>query len=375
MKIAYHVGVFDEVQTGPQIFATQLLRALLALRPHDEWISVVASSRLQREHERSVQRIDPRIRAKTVPLPQSVLLPLQRVLRFPPQRALIGSYDVFHQMWASADPVVPSRKLVVSMYDTVALHWPQEEGALFSGIAPLLQRAAAVMTLSQYSKSQIVREFGVAPERVHVVYAGFEPRYNIEYSIAQVEAALHRHQVTTPYFFYIGGHSPRKNLARLIRSFARAKREFALPHTLALAGSLKNARDDVQKALATAGDAVQTLGYVSDDDVPLLYRGATALLFPSLFEGFGLPVLEAMACGTPVVSSNVTSLPEVAGDAAILVNPESEDEITRAIGEIAGENLQQREARIARGLKQAQRFSWRQCAQIHSDVYNSVARA
>ena len=373
MKIAYHSGILEDVQTGPHIFITQLLRHLVPMRPRDEFVSVVASSRSHAQHAASVHRIHARIRAKTIPIPQSVLHRAHTNLRFPPMRNLIGDYDIYHQMWASTDPAVPSRKLIVSMYDTVALHWPQEEGALFPQVKRLLTRAAAVMTLSEYSKSQIVQEFGVAAERVHVTYAGCEARYNNEYSNQQIEATLRAQNIATPYFFYIGGHSPRKNLLRLVKAFAQAKRDANLPHKLVMAGTLKNARDDIKAAVESAGDAIQILGYVPDEIVPHLYRGATALTFPSLFEGFGLPVVEAMACGTPVITSNVTSLPEVAGDAALMVNPTEESDIARAIVEIANEDDASRQARIARGLKQSQQFSWHKCAQAHSDVYDEVA--
>lgn len=374
MKIAFHSGVLNEVQSGPEIFVTQLLRHLVALRPHDEFLSVMTSTREQELHAQSAARVHSRIQTKTIRFPREWWHALQEKFSFPPLRLAIGDYDVFHQMWATRNPAVPSRKLVVSMYDTVALHWAQEETLDLAKTRRLLSRAAAVLTLSEYSKSQIVQEFGVSAERVHVTLAGCDfAHFHNEYSNAEVAATLAQLNITTPYFFTIGGPAPRKNLKRVIEAFCEAKQQNNLPHKLVLAGTMNHADDEVKHALGHAGDNVQVLGYVPDEIVPHLYRGATALIFASLFEGFGLPVVEAMACGTSVMTSNVTSLPEVAGDAAILVNPTDKKAIACAIVELANEAESARQNRIARGLIQAQKFSWQKCAQVHSDVYDAVA--
>ena len=374
MKIAFHAGVLDEVQSGPEIFVTQLLRHLVSLRPHDEFLSVMASTREHQLHAQSAARIHPNIRAKTIRFPREWWHELQE-FSLPPLRLAIGDYDVFHQMWATRSAAVPSRKLVVSMYDTAALHWAQEDSLDIAKTRRLLARAAAILTLSQHSKSQIVQEFGVEPERVHVTLAGCDfTRYNIEYSNDQIAATLAQLNITTPYFFYLGGTAPRKNLKRVVEAFCDAKQQNNLPHKLVLAGTMNHVDDDLKRALAQAGDDVQVLGYVNNEIVPHLYRGATALLFVSLFEGFGLPVVEAMACGAPVITSNVTSLPEVAGDAAILVDPNDANAIANAIAQIANEDESARQSRIARGLIWAQKFSWQKCAQIHSDVYDAVAK-
>jgi glycosyltransferase involved in cell wall biosynthesis len=285
------------------------------------------------------------------------------------------SYDLFHQMHVTMDPAVPSCKLIVSMHDTVSLQWPGQEAPLFRSSRRLLQRAAAVVTLSEHSRRDIINAFGVEPARVIVIYCGCDHAvYHPHHEPATIQQTLRDATVTRPYILYIGGQAPRKNLVRLIGAFARARQIGSLPHTLVLAGPFAPLRSEVSHAIATSGcsQAIQVLGYVDDQVVPYLYSGADLLLFPSLYEGFGMPVVEAMACGTPVVTSATTSLPEVAGDAAVLVDPESEEAIAAGILSILQECEDVRAARIARGLAQAGKFSWEKCAKEHLAVYDVV---
>jgi len=379
MKIVF-AGSMLGAKAGPGVHATNVMRQLIALRPQDEFVSFQASRRRQ-DHQRAVRETDPsgRLRARGIPLPGRVLHLPQTYLRFPPMRWLLGeSYDLFHQMWVSTDPAVPSHKLVVSMYDTAALIWPGQDGTLFRGAGRMLRRAAAVTTLSEYSRKCIVEAFGVDPQRIHITYSGCNhDLYHDRYDPEQTREALGRLGVSGPYLLFAGGQSPRKNLPRIIEAFATARRRGGLPHQLVLAGPLDPPLPNVAEAIERSGcgASIRILGYVTDDAIPHLYRGADALVFATLFEGFGLPVVEAMACGTPVVTSTASSLPEVAGDACAMVDPESIEAIAAGILQILGEDADARRRRIQRGLTQARKFSWQNCAERHIAVYQRVLAA
>lgn len=378
MKLAFYSGLVGDAKTGWGVYLSNLMRQMLALRPQAEYVSFLASARHAELHRQSVRHIDHtgRLQARTVTIPGRALNFTQNYLHLPPMRMLLGQpYDLYHQMWASTDPAVPSHKLVVSLHDTVSLRWPGHEGKLFKRIRPLLQRAAAVVTVSEYSRQTIIENFGVRPERVRVIYNGcdhetFRPEPD-ELALEQTQARL---GIAPPYLFYIGGQTPRKNLPRLIAAFAQARRMGGLPHSLVLAGPLNPLQSAVAQAIADSGCSanIKLLNYVPDEVVPQLYQGSAALVFPSLHEGFGLPVVEALACGTPVVTSNVTSLPEVAGDAALLVDPESVGEIANGILSVLSENETARKLRLERGIRQAQQFTWQRCAEAHLEIYDEV---
>jgi glycosyltransferase involved in cell wall biosynthesis len=185
-----------------------------------------------------------------------------------------------------------------------------------------------------------------------------------------------RHAVRPPFILYTSRiEHPGKNHARLIHAFADLKRKGGIPHQLVLAGTDRERAEEVHRAARESGFARDILftGFVAAADLPLLYQAADLFVFPSLYEGFGLPILEAMACGTPVGCSKISSMPEVAGDAAVLFDPDEKDSIASAIRSIiTGTDL--RNALAARGLERSRQFSWAKTARQTLEVIRSVAR-
>jgi glycosyltransferase involved in cell wall biosynthesis len=167
---------------------------------------------------------------------------------------------------------------------------------------------------------------------------------------------------------------PRKNLVRLMQAFAQAKQKYALPHKLVLVGQQLWLTSDVLAQARALGDNVVMTGYVPDADLPLLYNAADVFAYPSLYEGFGLPVLEAMACGAAVITSKVSSLPEVSGDAARLVDPYDVDDMAHALHEIVRDESVRR-TWGTRGIARARLFSWERTAEQTVQVYHLTARA
>jgi glycosyltransferase involved in cell wall biosynthesis len=236
------------------------------------------------------------------------------------------------------------------------------------------RRAAAIIAVSSVTKEDIVRILRVPPEKVHVIHeapaASFRP---IDKESAR--KVLHPHWTVPERFaLYVGTIEPRKNLVRLLQAYARLRHGGAVPHKLVFVGQRGWKAAPVFKAVETLGlqDAVAFLGYVPRDVLVALYNLAEALVFPSLYEGFGLPVVEAMACGTPVITSRSGSLGEISDDAAEFVDPTSVESIAHALQCVLNDPARQAELR-QRGLIHASRFSWEATARQTQALYRQVA--
>ena len=223
--------------------------------------------------------------------------------------------------------------------------------------------AHRIIADSQATKADLVRFDGVDPARIDVVYPGIDPHLQPETDENRVTAVLREYGITPPYLLFISTLQPRKNLIRLVRAYAAA----AIPHQLVLAGKPGWLADPIlaeinhQSSIINRQSSIATPGFIADDDKAALLTGATALLYPSLHEGFGFPVLEAQACGTPVMCANSSSLPEVAGEAALLVDPQDTSAITAAIQQLVSDPLLRHELAQA-GLENVRRFGWEKTA-------------
>lgn len=379
LHLAFQLAAIGQQHGGIGVHVTQLLRHILALRPEGRYLALVASLRNSAAFTAELQEIDPagRLEPRTVRFPGSILDWVVSELHMPPMSLLLRSrYDVFHMMWLRNDPPVPSSKLVVTMHDTVSLEWPEDEAPLPRRAGEVLRRAAAVITVSEHARRSIVEAFDCDPVRVHVIPNGCDAsRFQPNHDPIDVAATLARLGVRRPFLLSVGGHTPRKNLPRLVAAFGIARRRLAFPHTLVHVGPSPEVCPEVVAAITQSGgaEAYQNLGYVPDTAMPHLYSAADALLFPSLSEGFGLPVIEALASGTPVLTSSISSLPEVAGGAATLVDPYETEAIAEGVISILGETDFQKEMRRRRGIAHAKSFSWEQTARQHLAVYDTVA--
>jgi len=212
---------------------------------------------------------------------------------------------------------------------------------------------------SRATRDDLMKFYGVPESKIRVAYPGLRPDLDPVRDPGLVKAALDRYGIREPYALYVGTLQPRKNLVRLIDAFARVPE----PCVLVLTGKKGWLYAEILRRAESLGigHRVVFTGYVPDEDLPALLSGASLFAFPSLYEGFGMPVLEAMACGVPVVCSDSSSLPEVTGDAALLVPPTDTDALAAAMNRVlTDEGL--RRALIARGLERAREFTWSRCA-------------
>jgi glycosyltransferase involved in cell wall biosynthesis len=239
-------------------------------------------------------------------------------------------------------------------------------------ILPLAaRRAAAVITVSQSARADIIRLLGLPADNVHAIYEAPAPIFRPLSPGPALTAVRHRHQLPDRFLLYVGTIEPRKNLVRLLEAFARLTPSF--PHHLLLVGQRGWKDDEVFAAVERLQMAarVRFLGFLPADDLAALYNLAEALVFPSLYEGFGLPVVEAMACGTPVIASNRGALAEVAGGAAEMVNPTDIDSIAAGLERALADPRRRAELRSL-GLARAANFRWETTAAQTRAVYERV---
>ncbi|CAG0929559.1 mannosyl-N-acetyl-alpha-D-glucosaminyl-diphospho-ditrans,octacis-undecaprenol 3-alpha-mannosyltransferase / alpha-1,3-rhamnosyltransferase [Planctomycetaceae bacterium] len=234
------------------------------------------------------------------------------------------------------------------------------------------RRAAAIITVSQHARQAMIRLMKIDPAKVHVVYNAPATRFKPVTDSDKLDRVRRQYALPATFVLYVGTFEPRKNIPRLLRAFAQVRR--ARPDVrLVMAGQLGWKHRAIWQAIESLGlaDAVQWLGYVPACDLPVLYSQATALAFPSLYEGFGLPVIESMACGTPVLTSQCSALSEVAGDAALLIDPLEVDTIAAGLIRLLDDSALRDELR-ARGLCRAGEFSWARAAAETVKVYEQV---
>jgi glycosyltransferase involved in cell wall biosynthesis len=232
------------------------------------------------------------------------------------------------------------------------------------------RRAAAIIAVSQATKADIVRILGVEESKVHVVYEAPSPHFRRVESEEERQRVRHSYGLPRRLMLYVGTLEPRKNLVRLLEAYACLRARYNIDQPLVFVGRRGWKDDAAFAAVERLGlnSAVRFLGYVPARDLVTLYNLAELVAFPSLYEGFGLPVLEAMACGTPVVTSAKGSLCEVAGTAAEFVDPYDVESIAAGLWRVLRDPARQEEL-CARGLEQAARFSWEQAAHQTRQIY------
>ncbi len=269
-------------------------------------------------------------------------------------------------------PIVHPRLSIVTVHDLGYVrfpeaHPPRQRWYLDRSTRWHARTAAHLLADSAATKRDLIEQYRARPDKITVAYPGLDPsvkRVDDPDKIAHVKA---KYQIDGDYVLYLGTIQPRKNLQRLITAFLQ------LPTAslqLIISGKPGWYADELLKQ---ANDRVKFIGYVDAADKNALLSGSTAFVFPSLYEGFGFPVLEAMACGVPVLCSNTSSLPEVAGEAALLVNPLETEDIERGLREIT-RNEDLRRVLIERGYQQIPKFTWQACAEIVLSVFESVLK-
>jgi len=325
-------------------------------------------------------------RLKTIPLSDRELNVVWHRLRLPlPVELITGPVDVFHSPDFTLPPVWRARA-VLTVHDLSFLRVPEcFTGALrryLERVVPRsVRRADHVIADSHSTKRDLVELLGTPAGKVTVIHSGVEPRFRPIIDRAALGPVRQRYDLPERFIISVGTLQPRKNFATLVEAFARLKSETgnwkpgARSLKLVIAGGRGWLYEEIfarVEALGLQGDVLFP-GFVADEDLPALYNLAEAFVLPSLYEGFGLPPLEAMACGTPVVTSNVSSLPEVVGDAGLMVEPADVESLAVAIERVLEDGGLRREM-VQRGLARAKEFTWERAARRLLGVYTRMGR-
>ncbi len=293
---------------------------------------------------------------------------------------LLGNVDVVHSTTFCVPRFFSARKrLVVTIYDLSFVthpefHLPANIDHCLAGTRMAIKGADAIIAISEHTRRDLIERMGAPPERTVVTPLAPDPGLRRVTDQERLKAIRRRYDLPEHCVLFLGALEPRKNLVRLLEAFATLTPTLRREVWLVVAGAdgwLNEAIHERVEKL-NLGKIVRFIGYVPQTDLAALYSVATVFVYPSLWEGFGLPVLEAMACGAPVLTSNVSSLPEVAGDAALLVSPTDVEDIQNGLCRLL-ESEGLRAELVDRGYRQAARFSWERCARETLAVYSAVA--
>lgn len=369
MRIAIDATSLPPTPLGAANYIVSLTTALADLHPAERILVLVQPQHASRfsDHEQleivGVSRAGP---LRRVIWEQTVLPLVCRRLKV----------DLLHSPHYSRPLLLPCRS-VVTVHDLTFFLLPEVHLAykrlFFRAMTRVAaRRAQALIVPSQSTCTDLRRITRVAESRVHMVPYGIGPSFRPVRDPDRRRAIAERYGLPNEFLLYVGNLEPRKNLPRLLEAYARLPARQVVP-PLVMAGTRGWKDSLLRKTMErlNLGRRVVTPGYIPQEDLPTVYSMATALVYPSLYEGFGLPVLEAMACGTPVITSNVSSMPEVAGDAALLVSPEDTETLAGALERMLGEPDLRAEL-SQRGLVRAREFTWRRAAESTLAVYRSV---
>jgi glycosyltransferase involved in cell wall biosynthesis len=284
--------------------------------------------------------------------------------------------DLLHGL-AFVLPLWLSVPAVITIYDLTFLHVPEAFRPLNRLYLRTLtttsaRRAAHICAISEHGRKDIISYLSVPEERVTVVYPGLDPRFAMPPAPAEVARFREERGLPERYILYLGTLEPRKNVPALVRAFATVRAHFPSV-SLVIAGGKGWGFQEIFSEVERLGlrDAVLFPGFVPDDEKALWYAGAELFAYPSRYEGFGLPPLEAMACGTPVVTSDATSLPEVVGDVGLVVQPDDEAALAESMTALLS-SPSERAARGEAGLARAATFNWRASATRQAQIYQLV---
>jgi len=279
-----------------------------------------------------------------------------------------GGWDLLHASQMIHHP--PRRiRLTATVHDMTcwsmpALHRSGNVAAMLRFGDRVLRRAAGLISVSECTRQDAIRILGLDPERIVTIYPGVDDRF---FNAAPAQRGK-------PYFLYVGTIEPRKNIGTLLDAWAALPDSVRGEYELVVAGPEGWGVAGTMARLRAGAPGVRYLGYVPEEDLPALTAGAAALVYPSVYEGFGLPVAQAMAAGVPVVTSNVSSMPEVAGDAALLIDPQSAAELAAAM-ELLALSPSLRAGLASRGRKRAGRFRWEECARRSLEFFHRISGA
>jgi len=386
-------------------YTRELMRALLAQPSVNRYSLFYA--RPQRIDSSNFQR--PTSKLHHLPVHDKWLMRLWQRLQIPlPVELIVGRVDLFHSPDFTLPPTLPGVPTLLTVHDLSFVRdpdsaWPSLRAFLNKAVPRSVKRATHVLADSIATKNDLIELFGTPAEKITVLYSGVESRFAPMHDQAEIERVCAKYQLPRPFILSVGTLQPRKNYGRLIEAFAElikhserspaganSKDAAALNASfdsttfrsgrlmpdlhLVITGGKGWMYESIFEQVKALGleNRVHFPGFVDDADLPALYSAADLFAYVSLYEGFGLPLLEAMACGTPVIASNVSSLPEVVGDVGLQVNPRDVADIAHALRTML-DDTDLRSRTIAAGLDRARTFTWEKAARELLAIYDDIS--
>jgi len=384
VRIGYDASSTVGQRTGIGICAAHLLSALADELPENWQIHALVNSAKHPLPSNDPWVGSPRIKIRHTKLPGRLLLRSWQYLHAPPIETFLGSLDLYHSPASYVTPSISARQ-VITVHDLFFLR-QRDPVDLFGGqyfektFPKGLPKARAIITVSEYTRSEVLLAYDVEPDRVFAVPNGYEEKYFNMNRQPDEEAIIQKWSRGALYLLCVAssGPSPRKNMEGLLEAYAKARAMNQEIPQLIIAGH--SGSQDEQQRFKTQLERLHLepyahrTGYLRPEELACLYRNATAMIMPSLCEGFGLPVVEAMACGCPVIAANAGSLPEIAGDAAILMDIESTEQMARTLLQVYSDTLLQGKL-TSLGATRAKQFSWKSSAKKTLEIYAEALRA
>jgi glycosyltransferase involved in cell wall biosynthesis len=374
LRLAIDLTPTLQTQAGLGRYAAELAKALLATQPADERLELFYTDPQQRQPPAPLHTL-PGKRLALASKPWRLRVLLAHLFQRPQDR-MIDSPDVFlatdHLL-----PFLPQTSTIFTIHDVTFISHPHTHSRLNRSYLRLmmpyfLRRAKAVVAVSQCTLQNACQYYPIVATKGYVIYSGVDGHFQPVVDQAVLDLVRSRYKLPAHFWLYVGTIEPRKNLVTLFEAFKQALPQLE-GDKLVIAGKKGWLYDEILARLKALGleDHVLFTGYVPDAELPALYTLAQAFVFPSLYEGFGLPILEAMACGTPVICSNRSSLPEVAGEAALLLSPDNPRGWAEAMSQLK-QNESLRADLRERGLRQVKGFTWETTAQHTRQLYREI---
>lgn len=368
----------DRYWSGVSQFSGQLLDGLLALDRDNEYRLFFSGWRAQAPAEYSG-----RVRSKCLRWPNKIVnYAALRPFGRPRLDRYLGA-DIFYQPHLNYTGLARPERSLLTLHDLSFLRrpdlfpWRKELWHRALSVRRLVRDFGSVIAVSDHTRRDAIDLLGLDPDRVRTIHSGVDERFFTVPEAAQLLAAKRRYRLPDRYVLYLGTIEPRKNIAGLIRAFsAVVSRDPDRREHLVLAGAWGWLNGPVKAALNASAcrDRIHVLGYIDEADKPAIYRLADVFAYPSLYEGFGFPLLEAMASGRPVITGAFTSLPELVGPAGVLIDPEDETALADALAALLG-NEAERSRRGGLGQERAHRFSWQNAVARYSAAFQAMGGA
>jgi len=364
-------------------YTLALIREFLSLNKNDEFKILLNYFKGNSEVIDSLFREKSNFSTIRIPLPRRFSLPFWNWFSFPSIELITGKIDIFHSLGDDCPPL-KSPKYIITLHGVTYLEVPELMDPNYvrakkAWLCKMTKRANYFISVSEYTKNIFLTHFPyVDPNRIKVVPLGVDERFRIVDKNMAKERVLEKFKIEEPYILFVGGIEPRKNVKNIIKGFHEISDKYPELRLL-LVGMAEDAYLSSLKIMIIKlglDKRIKFLGYVKQgtDDLTMLYNGAEFFVYPSFSEGWTSPPLEAMACGIPVIVSNLSSLPETVGDAALFVNPEDFNEIGSALERLIVDS-DLRENLIKKGLHHASRFTWKLCAEETYSFYKKIVES